>query len=323
MSDLAEYARTIHESRTAGEAINLLPVDYPSKCDRLTDIRAVICDVYGTLVHYWRDGFGDAVQKELMLLEAFKTVVQTFGMETALTKVNPSTPPEKTVSDFYNGLIALQHDQAKGKGVALPEIVIEKIWEVIITILKRHGYEPSCATGESVRDFSRKVAWTYNFYALGRGLYPGVVDSLSLLKEKNMVLGLLSNAQFYTPIDLTLMVRDQSNDTVDDIFELFDDELSFLSYEYLVAKPDQLLFRKLYDALYEFQILPSQTVFIGNDLVTDILPAQQAGMKTAFFTGDSNSTFMGELGGSVLPDITFSAWGDLVDRLSFHSEESA
>lgn len=323
MSDLAEYARIYHESNDAGLSVECTPIDYPSQCDHLSDVRAVICDVYGTLVHYWRDGFADTAQKELLLLQAFRTVITAFGMEAALTRINPSVSPEKTVYDFYNGLITLQHDQAKGKGVALPEIAIEKIWEIIITILKRNGYEIPLDGSVSVREFSRKVAWTYNFHALGRELYPGVVDALSGLKNKNMVLGLLSNAQFYTPIDLTLMVRDQSNNTFDDIFELFDDELSFLSYEYLVAKPDQLLFRKLYDALYEYQILPSQTVFVGNDLVTDIEPAQRIGMKTAFFTGDSNSTFMGELRGTVIPDITFTSWEDLADRLSFHSEENA
>jgi putative hydrolase of the HAD superfamily len=321
MSNLAEYAREVHEaSNQITRAPSLTPIDYPSKTDHLVDIRAVICDVYGTLVNYWRPEFADALQKELVLRHSFRIVADTFGMTLSLKAVNPAEDPEKTLSDFYHGLIALRHDQAKNKGIPHPEILIEEVWELILTILKRHGYVPPRNCDENIRDFSRKIAWFYNYQALGRQLYPGVVETLVALKNKNIVIGLLSNAQFYTPIDLTLMLRDQGEGKFDDIFELFDTDLSFLSYEYLVAKPDQLLFRKLYDALYEYQILPEQTVYIGNDLSTDIVPAQQAGMKTALFTGDKNSAFINDDGG-VLPDITFSNWTDLIDRISFHSEE--
>jgi FMN phosphatase YigB (HAD superfamily) len=116
------------------------------------------------------------------------------------------------------------------------------------------------------------------------------------------------------------MIRDQYNGVIDDIGELFEPDLTFFSYEYQVTKPNQLLFRKLYDALYEYHILPEQTVFIGNDLLTDIGPAQEAGMKTAFFSGDHRTAFFHDLSGKIVPDITFSTWPELINRISFHGE---
>jgi putative hydrolase of the HAD superfamily len=143
-----------------------------------------------------------------------------------------------------------------------------------------------------------------------------VVSALSGLNENNIKCGILSNAQFYTPIDLTLFIRDQSNNTCDDYRDLFDNDLIFLSYEYGVAKPNQILLQKLYDALYELQILPNQTLFVGNDLSLDIQPAAEAGMRTAFFTGDDMSAFVHELSGEVIPDIVFDAWDELPDKVS-------
>lgn len=322
MSEMAEFARTIHESSPKYDKRTLIPVEYPAETDTLYDIRAVVFDVYGTIVDYWCDDFGDQTRKEALLCKAFLSVAERFGLVETLLKVNRADPPEKTLHDFYHGLITLKHDQAHKKGVEYPEIMIEEIWEVILIILKRNGYKPPLLSGENLRMYARKVAWYYNFRALGRQLYPGVVEALEGLKLGNIVAGIVSNAQFYTPIDLTLLLRDQSNGKYDDIFELFDVDLTFFSYEYKVAKPDKLLFRKLFDALYEYQILPTQTVFVGNDLCIDIQPAREAGMKTALFTGDNRSTFLHDLDGKVVPDITFSHWTELVAKLSFHTEEN-
>ena len=318
MSELAEFAGALHESLCAKFPRVYEPVEYPSTSEGLFDVRAVICDVYGTLIDYWREEFDDPQCKITALHRSFRAVAERFGMNDALLSASPDDPPEKTLSDFYHGLIALKHEQASRKGVTHPEIVVEEIWEFIIRLLGRHGY--TCGDQTRTREEARRIAWFYNGHSLGRALYPDVVETLSTLKKRGIVFGILSNAQFYTPIDLTLLIRDQSGGKFDDFFELFDVDLTFFSYEYQVAKPDALLFRKLYDALYEYQILPSQTVFVGNDLAIDIASAQEAGMRTALFTGDRHSMFPHDLAGRMIPDITFSGWAELTDKLSFHSE---
>jgi FMN phosphatase YigB (HAD superfamily) len=74
--------------------------------------------------------------------------------------------------------------------------------------------------------------------------------------------------------------------------------------------------------LYELHILPRQTVFVGNDLSLDIKPAQEAGMKTAFFTGDDTSAYMHDLGGTIVPDLVFETWEELPGKLSFFEKKS-
>lgn len=317
MSDLAEYAARLHETEAKRFDRPLVPVSFPSKAEKLVGIQAAIFDVYGTMMNYWRPGF-DSSETRLQVLEnSFHELALRFGMTETLEKMNPADPPQKTLSEFYHGLIALGHEQAKKRGVDTPEVKIEEIWGVVVLMLKRNGYDPTKYCPGASEDFPRYLAYTYNFLSLGRQLYPGVVDTLIDLKKRNVALGIVSNAQFYTPMDLTLLFRDQSNGAIDDITELFDPDLTFFSYEYGVAKPHELLFRRLYDSLYEYQILPKDTVFVGNDLLIDIKPSHDAGMKTALFTGDTTVLFTGGDDGEIVPDLTFQEWTELGSKISF------
>lgn len=321
MSLLAEFASRLQEKTPpANEKRSLEPVSYPSKNEKLFDVRAVIFDVYGTLVNYWRPGIENTEMRAVFFKEAFRKVADRFGFKPFLLEMDPEADPEKTLYDLYHGLIALSHEKSVKDDVEFPEVKIEDVWGLILLMFKRRGYDPKEFLPENPSDLARYCAFCYNFYSLGRGLYPNVVDTLATLKKTNIVLGILSNAQFYTPMDLTLFVREQSGGVLDDYNELFNPDLTFYSYEYGVAKPNVLLFRKLYETLYEYHILPEQTVFAGNDLVLDIEPAAKAGMRTALFTGDKSSAYFHDKHGSVIPDITYSSWEELPRKLSFFSE---
>jgi FMN phosphatase YigB (HAD superfamily) len=160
--------------------------------------------------------------------------------------------------------------------------------------------------------------------SMGRALYPEVSSALKKLKNDNIVLGILSDAQLYTPIDLTLLLRDQSGGEIDDYNELFDTDLTFFSHEYGSVKPSEVLYRRLFDALYEYHITPSQTVFVGNDLAMDIRPAASIGMKTGLFCGDDVMAFVDGIDENVdagaVPDIVFNSWTELPGLISFHGE---
>ena len=319
---MADFARELHEKHSGDAGRTLEPVDYPSRSDVLTDIRVVLFDVYGTLINYWRPEFSAEDSKNNALLGAFKKTISYFGMEQYLVEMNPQEPAEKTLWDLYHSLIALRHKLSLDKKIEFPEVKIEEIWNMIILMLKRRGYVPGAAFSRDAdaSEFARCVAFYYNFHSFNRGLYPGVAGGLKSLSDNNILLGIVSNAQFYTAIDLTLFIRDQSEGEIDDYARLFDPDLLFFSFEYGVSKPNQVLFRKLFDALYQLQILPSQALFVGNDLVSDIKPAGDAGMKTGFFIGDKESAFVHDSGGIVIPDIAFSSWDELPQRVSFHSK---
>jgi putative hydrolase of the HAD superfamily len=321
LSLVAEFARELHERHPVKQHPPVIPLYHSALKEKLFDIRTVTFDVYGTLIDYWRPEFDSEERKQRSLSSAFRQTADFFQMTEKLSVINPQDAPENTLRDFYHGLIALQHEKSVKKGVAYPEVRIEEVWQIIVMMLQRHGYDPDRIGLGERSELSRCMAYYYHFNSLGRGFFPGVVETLEALVGNNIKLGIVSNAQFYTPIDLTLFIRDQSNGRYDDYTELFDPTLVFFSYEYGAAKPNQMLLGKLFDSLYEHQILPSQAVFAGNDLSADILPAKQAGMQTAFFIGDRRCAFGLEASDKVVPDITFADWGDLPEKISFYEEK--
>ncbi len=321
MSIVAEFARRLQESEHGGAETDLFPMQYSAREEKLYDIRAVIFDVYGTLMNYRKEEFAQQDSKERSLREAFRRVIDFFHMAPYLEKMNPAATPEQTLADFYHGLIALDHQKSRRENIETPEVRIERIWGLIVKMLKRHGYETDVLELGGEADVAKCMAYAYNFWAFARGFFPGVVEALEALKKRGIRAGILSNAQFYTPIDLTLFVREQSEDRYDDFRELFDEDLCFFSYEYGVAKPGAMLFEKLFNVLYEKHILPAQTVFVGNDLAADIKPAGRIGLRTALFCGDSRSVFVHDLAGKVVPDITFESYDELSTLLSFYEEK--
>jgi putative hydrolase of the HAD superfamily len=322
LSIVAEFARELHENRSATELRPLHPRSFTSQAETLSDIRVVIFDVYGTLFNYWKPQFAGEPDKTNALLETFAATISYFGMGRYLMEMSPHNPPEKTLWDLYHGLIALKRELLAGKGLEYPEIRIEEVWHTILLMLKRRGYSFAKNDLGADDELSRCIAYYYNFHVFNRGLYPGVSETLLSLKRKSMALGILSNAQFYTPIDMTLFLRDASGGRIDDMAEVFDNDLVFFSYEYRMAKPSRELFRRLFDALYEYQVLPAQSVFVGNDVSADIRPARDAGMKTALFAGDDTCIFARDGDDGVVPDIVFSDWNELPELVSFQGEKT-
>jgi len=316
MSRLAEFARDLHESGAPVYPRLLEAADCPSRMENLGDVKAVVFDVYGTLINYWRPGFDDAGQRSRILIEALRRVADRFGLTAFLADMDPGAEPEKTLYDLYHGCIALCRPNAAKKGAGFPETKVEDVWEVILLMLERRGFDAEKVFPGVDGEIARYLAYAYNFFSLGRELYPGVVDALAALKKKNIVLGIVSTAQFYTPIDLTLLIRDQSRGVYDDFNELFEPDLTFFSCECSGARQGETMFRPLCRALLERRIIPEQTIFAGNDLVKDIGPAAEAGMRTAMFTGDRHSALLHGRERTIVPDMAFATWDELPRKVS-------
>lgn len=324
MSIVAEFAHGLHETdATRFSPPQTSPLYYEGTQQHLHDVRAVIFDIYGTLINHWKPVFGDAQTKQQHILQGFEKVIERFGLQQALVSMSPQAQPSQTLSDLYHGLIALDQEKAQRKGVEMPEVRVEQLWGVLLMMFRRHGFEPECVGLGVDQEVAKCMAYFYHFHTLGRGFFAGVAQALQGLREKNIKVGLLANAQFYTPMDLSFFLRDSSGDVIADYLDIFDRELIYFSYEYGQAKPSTLLYRRLYDALYEYHILPAQTVMVGNDLVMDIESAQQIGMKTALYCGNEQSTFLHDKNGTVHPDISFSSYEQLPKMVSFFGEQKA
>jgi putative hydrolase of the HAD superfamily len=141
---------------------------------------------------------------------------------------------------------------------------------------------------------------------------PGLESVLESLSKRGMPLGIVSNAQFYTPIMLESFTGKRLSELG------FQEDLSVWSYRERLGKPSVELFETLNRSLSSRGIRPEQALYVGNDMLNDIWTASQAGLKTALFAGDQRSLRLRETDDrcqGLEPDVVITELNQLVHIL--------
>src|SRR5207237_7489400 len=112
----------------------------------------------------------------------------------------------------------------------------------------------------------------------GTACYPDGADALNLVKEAGLLQGLLSDAQYFTPLQLERAFSKQAPERGLDDF--IDPELRSYSYEVRSRKPSERLFRSMLSLLGQRPIGADQVLHIGPRITQDVVPARRVGMKT-------------------------------------------
>jgi putative hydrolase of the HAD superfamily len=133
------------------------------------------------------------------------------------------------------------------------------------------------------RSFCEALAVEYECRCNPTWPMPGVARTLQRLKGAGIALGIVSNAQFFTPL-LFPAYLDETPENLG-----FDPDLCVWSFRLLEAKPSRQLFRRALVPLARRGLTPQEVLYVGNDRVNDVWPAAREGMKTALFAGDGRS----------------------------------
>ncbi len=153
------------------------------------------------------------------------------------------------------------------------------MWEEPLVILNYEGLYRGIITTESIE----RIAIEYECLVNPVWPMPGLKDVLKKLVRR-LHLGIVSNAQFYTPLLFPALLGRTHTQLG------FKEDLCFWSYRRLEAKPSASLFIALKNSLKKsYNIIPAETLYVGNDLLNDILPASELGFRTALFAGDNRS----------------------------------
>jgi putative hydrolase of the HAD superfamily len=247
------------------------PSGFPARLEAVPDVGAVIFDIYGTLLI---SGSGDvgpasAEQSEQALREA----LSASGLP--LEQVGAEVRAAEILAESIAEAQALR----RREGIEFPEVDIIAVWRQVLA--KLFPRVSSLDVGEARL---RRLALEYECRTNPVWPMPGMRATLAALRASGRRLGIVSNAQFYTP----LMFHALLGAPVDELG--FDPRLCVWSYKALEGKPSLRLFRRLSDQLASVHGLrPEQTLYVGNDMLKDIWPAAQLGFKTALFAGDRRS----------------------------------
>ena len=257
-SDLAKRLRKLsvplHPIATGKEA----------RLEKIPDIRCVLFDVYGTLVVSGSGDVGTAGVADQQ--DALEESMSACGL------APPGDPMPQ--ADRITQMIKERHAKAKAKGLDYPEVEIMEIWEAL---LLEAGRAPV------PRETVKELAIEYESRINPVWPMPGLEEVLTVLHARNILMGIVSNAQFYTPLLFPALTERTYMEWG------FKEELCVWSYKHGEGKPSKNLFRVALTVLDEWGVQPDQVLYVGNDMRNDIWPASALGCRTALFAGDKRS----------------------------------
>ena len=268
-----QLGNMLHETlvrriKALNKPLESIPTGHVTRLEPLDTIRAVVFDIYGTL---FLSGSGDigpatAIDDE----EAFHEASLSSGLEPdRMQRAGALTLREE---------IGREHEARRAQGVDYPEVVITEIWRRVLERIM------STADDEPTEAQIRRLAVEYECRVNPVWPMEGMLQTIDMLNESGLRLGIVSNAQFYTP----LMFEALCDHSIEKLG--FEPGLCVWSYNQREGKPSGHLFRTVCNNLQEnFNIMPSRTLYVGNDMLKDIWPASTAGMRTALFAGDARS----------------------------------
>lgn len=245
--------------------------------------KGIFWDVYGTLMASRAGDLQALVQRGDELLEGFEHVINGLELGNALRRYDPDHSPPKTLRDLYLREIEASQRQRRGEGVRNPEVRIEEVW---MEILKRLGEHHRA---HDSLESARRAALRFEQVANPKKLYPTVCETLQALKAKGLTQGIVSNAQFYTRIELEELLRQASGEAKLGMDDVFEPELVILSCDLGVSKPGLAGFEKLRELIEARRLHASQCLYVGNDMLNDVWCAKQCGFDAALFAGDPES----------------------------------
>lgn len=197
-------------------------------------------------------------------------------------------------------LVEKEHAQKREEGIPWPEINSAALF--------------SKALGLEYEDGARAaVAWECTTNRCSA--MPGAKEFLAACTTRGIVLGIVSNAQFYTP----LFIEEAFDACLFDTTPVrsclgFDTGLTLWSYETGRAKPDRWMFDELARRMALRGVPAHRILYVGNDALNDCAAAGEAGLMTALFCGDARSCRPRAEEPRVLafpPSVVVSSWDDL------------
>jgi putative hydrolase of the HAD superfamily len=241
-----------------------VPTGYPPHLDKVR-VRAIIFDIYGTLLISAAGdvGLDSAVDDE----EAFLAALTDAGLD------RNAWPPDRKATLLLQTAIKDAQARARRQGVNFPEIEIRSIWEEVI----------ASAGGKVDNEQIELLALSYECRINPVWPMPDADFVLDQVRQDGIPMGILSNAQFYTP----LLLKEFFGSSPQEVG--FDPQLCSWSYRAGEGKPSPGLFNDMQQRLEKRGIEPGDTLYVGNDMLKDIREANRLGWKTALFAGDRRS----------------------------------
>lgn len=250
-----------------------IPTVTQPKLYQLRGIKAVIFDFYGTLfISGVGDiGIDDGKSDKALLTEAIKNS----GIEI----IHPDAG--KRGYEIYSRIVDNEIREIKKTGIPYPEPDIREVWSDVLNQMNTEELISTKITSKHAELMSVEFEARMNPVWPMRDLH----ETLEGIKKKGLKLGIISNSQFYTPIAFEALAEKSLSEMG------FETELLHWSYIESRKKPGlkfyELFLEKARKHLPDLE--PDNCLYVGNDMLKDVYPANKLGLKTALYAGDKRS----------------------------------
>ncbi len=263
------------------------PIERPkarSCLAHLPDVRAVLWNVYGTLLAIPGGEIYFEHPNKFVMDVALDKTIQEFKMWGSMART-----PEKPAEYLARSYASLLSDQrmAPSGTEKFPEVSADRLWEGFVKKLMQKEYRIDAGFYGALNEFSRKVAYFFHASLQTPIAYPEAAQALQHVRDTGFLQGLLADGQCFTPAQLQRCLAKQNPEA--NVDTLLDPDLRFLSYEFRGKKPSERFFKFALDKMAQRGMEPEQVLHVGSRLDRDIAPAKRLGMRTALFAGDKTS----------------------------------
>lgn len=269
---------------------------------KLSGIRAVVFDIYGTLIS---SGVGDiSLASQCNRDASLRASLIENGFE--LSNASQVQP----LDQLLNTIICQHQAKRRSEGVDYPEVEIRLVWQDLIHTMREKEWMYSADHEGQIED----CIIDYECRVNPTQAMPHLLNTLQLIQARGLIMSIISNAQFYTK-HLFEAWTDQPIESLN-----FSRACNVWSYQELIAKPSVKLYSIAADRLLQHHAIhAAEVLYIGNDIRNDIWPAQKIGFKTALFAGDDRSLRRRENDpecAHVVPDLVLTDLAQIIDCLN-------
>lgn len=280
---IAEYADLLERRKLIWPRVPApKPVKAKPSIAPLRGIKAVLWDVYGTLMRTPDSGFTFFPDQEVRLQVALDKTIHEFNMWNSMYR-KPGPPWESMIHQFkdYAERLAMAAPKRAGD---LTDTNLVVIWAQIIDRLfdKEYKYEES--TYGDVPAFAEKVAYFFQCCVQATEARDGAAAAVTDLNANGIRQGILADGQSFTMVQLVNGLVGQGLSVP--VPEVFRPNLTIYSHQLAVKKPSKSLYLYAVHQLHEIGIQPDEILHVSSRLETDLVPAKNVGMKTALLAAE-------------------------------------
>lgn len=260
------------------------PLKATPACKPLTGIKAVLWDVYGTLLRIVGGELVQQHEQQVRVQVALEKTIQEFNMWYSMTR-KPGQPWEYMFQQYSKLVEEAELVRTPAKGDT-PEIDSAKIWGKILDRLRRNEYTYDESLYGDFDQLAAKVAYFYHANQQGVCAADGASQALESVLQLGRRQGLLANGQCFTIAQLNRALCQQQPGIM--LQGLLKANCVFLSTQFGVRIPSPTLFTLVERGVRQAGFAPDNVLVVSCRLRDHLASAKRYGFRTALYAADAS-----------------------------------